>query len=122
MVVSPSEKRSEPQADLMKRELFCPPPPVDADLVQHTPQELETSGNVNNSSDLKCDICEFTASSSKGLHEHKKIIHEEKDNVTCEQCDYSANNAEDLEQHMYLFHTPHSTPSQSHFNWLQLLQ
>ena len=119
-VVSPSEKRSEPQADLMERAeaLFCPPPPVDTDLKQHTPQELKTSGNVNNSNDLKCDICEFTASSSKSLHGHKKIIHEEKENVSCKQCDYSANNAEHLKQHMYLFHTP----SQSHFNWLQHLQ
>ena len=38
-VVSPSEKRSEPQADLIERAeaLFCPPPPVDEDLKQHTP-------------------------------------------------------------------------------------
>ena len=53
-MVSPSEKRSEPKTDLMERAeaLFCSPPPVDADLKQHTPEELKTSENVNNSNDL----------------------------------------------------------------------
>ena len=113
-MVSPSEKRSEPEADLMERAeaLFWPPPPVDADLIQHTPKELETSGNVNNSNNLKCDLCEFTASFSKGLPGLMKIIHEKNENVSCKQCNYSANNAEHLKQLMYLFHTPHLTPSQ----------
>ena len=57
-VVSSSEKRSEPQADLMERvdALFCPPPPVDADLKQHT----QTSGSVNNSNNFHCDMCDWS--------------------------------------------------------------
>ena len=41
--------------------------------------DYKTSSNtvLNNLNDLKCDLCELTASSSKGLHGHKKIIHKE---------------------------------------------
>ena len=116
-------KTIEEENSLVRAEaLFCPPPPVDADQNQYTPQEFETFKPVDNSSDFKCNICEFSASSFLGLKGHKKIIHEEKENVSCKQCEYIANNAEHLKQHMYLFHTPYLTPSQSHFKWLQPLQ
>ena len=79
---------------------------MDADLNSHTSQEFETSKNVNNLSDFNCDICEYTAISSKVLKRHKTRNHKEKEyeHVSCEQCEYIANTAEQLKHHIYLFH------------------
>ena len=106
----------EDNAQKRAEALFCPPPPVVSDLNQHTSQEFETFKNVNNSSYFKCEVCGYTASSSKVLNLHKTMNHKEKEdkNVPCDQCDYIANSAEYLKHHTYLFHTV----SEVQFNWL----
>ena len=72
---------------------------------EHTCQSQEDmKPHREQSHNLKCVLCGFTALNSMVLNEHTKISH--KFNYTCESCEFSCPVKDDMARHVNTMHEP----------------